>query len=192
MNDSVTRPSLLDASLISGEESTNSGATKSAKWQGMQACGLVTETDTRTLKPGSHPARVIPRTQSSQGSERMDRGRHCKGQLRTQLLWFSWSISLPKVLCRLRHHVCKQLDLHATNFLHGTGDPRLSAHGRCPRSSEAPTSAALAQPDSGELEGPPQPPPSPVPARPRRSAGLPAPHLAANADIKEDHRIDWT
>ena len=39
---------------------------------------------------------------------------------------------LPKVLCRLRHHVCKELDFHATNF------------------------------------------------------------LAANANIKEDHWIDWT
>ena len=39
---------------------------------------------------------------------------------------------LPKVLCRLRHHDCKELDLHATNF------------------------------------------------------------LAANADIEEDHWIDWT
>lgn len=78
MYDSVIRPSLLEASLISGEESTNSGATKStnwsAKWQGMQTCKLVTEIDTRTLKPGSYPARVIPSTQSSQGSERMDRG----------------------------------------------------------------------------------------------------------------------
>uniref|UniRef100_A0A8C6GVM1 Uncharacterized protein n=1 Tax=Mus spicilegus TaxID=10103 RepID=A0A8C6GVM1_MUSSI len=53
-------------------------------------------------------------------------------------LWFTWSISLPKVLCRLRHHVCKELDFHATNFL------------------------------------------------------SPAPHLAANADIEEDHWIDWT
>ncbi|CAH6790789.1 AABR07073146.1 [Phodopus roborovskii] len=73
------------------------------------------------------------------------------------------------ILCRLWHHVCKQLDLHATNFL-----------------SEAPTSAVLAQPVSGGLQGAPRLPPSPVSCRP------PAPHLAADADIKEDHRIDWT
>uniref|UniRef100_A0A8C2MK61 Predicted gene, 17728 n=1 Tax=Cricetulus griseus TaxID=10029 RepID=A0A8C2MK61_CRIGR len=32
------------------------------------------------------------------------------------------SAELPEVLCRLRHHVCKQLDLHETNLLAANAD----------------------------------------------------------------------
>lgn len=75
---------------------------------------------------------------------------------------------LPKVLCRLRHHVCKELDLHATNFLQEKGDVILSPR---PLSTQRGSSNLrhLAQPVSGGLEGAPQLPPLPESSQPAQA-----------------------
>lgn len=78
------------------------------------------------VKPGSYSASAIPRTQSSKAGNGWTEAEVAKAGFGLSYSGSVGAISLPKVLCRLRHHVCKQLDLHATNFLQVTGDARLS------------------------------------------------------------------
>lgn len=117
------------------------------------------------VKTGTIQTERYPEESDLKGSEWADRGRktvpQTGAQLQLRLIRQSWSISLPKVLSRLRHNVCKELDLHAANFLQRAGDgqkaqsktvkasPNRDREGLTPPSpmySISPTSAPIAYP----------------------------------------------
>lgn len=96
-----------------------------------------------TVKMGTIQTERYTGESDHKGSEGTDGDRQTilqnGAQFLVRLIW--QSISLPKVLGRFRHNVCKELDLHAANFLQPAGD-----------SQKAPSKTTKAS-SSGDLEG---------------------------------------
>lgn len=113
----------------------------------------------RTVKTGTIQTERYPGESDQKGSEWTDRDRQTilqnGAQLLVRLIW--QSISLPKVLGRFRHNVCKELDLHAANFLQPAGDGQ-KAQSKTTKASPSGDLKGLTLPSPIPLSLPPLPP----------------------------------